>query len=140
MTTIFADATSGLMVCDSMCSDGGTWFPTTKVYRVGDELIGLAGSVKEALAWLKWYRGGKRGARPKLEEFSALALRPSGVFEVCADGLEILIERGFHGVGSGGPLAIAAFMAGADSERAVHIACAIDAGSRGDVLTYRLKG
>jgi ATP-dependent protease HslVU (ClpYQ) peptidase subunit len=140
MTTIFAEAKDGLMVCDSKCTAGdNTWYPMTKVHRVGQELVGIAGNVKEGLAWLKWYQSGKKGTRPKLESFNALILRADGLYEACSDGLEMLVERGFHGVGSGGPCAVAAFMAGADAERAVKIACEVDNGSGGAIHVHRLK-
>lgn len=140
MTTIFADHGSGVMVCDSKCSSDGSWYPVTKVFRVRDELIGIAGSLKEGRAWLKWYSGGKRGVRPKLESFAALSLRQDGLYELCSDGLELLVERGFLGVGSGGACATAAFMAGAEPFKAVQIACQIDVGSGGDVISHSLKG
>lgn len=139
MTTIFADHKKGVMVCDSRCTDSSTWHPVTKVFQVGDELVGMAGDVKDGRAWLKWYQSGKKGARPKLENFIALSLRKDGVYEHGSDGLELLIERGFHGIGTGGPMAIAAYMAGADAVKSVHIAIAIDAGSGGEVHTHKLK-
>lgn len=139
MTTVFGSAQHGLLVCDSKCSSDSVWYPMTKVHRIGKELIGLAGSVKESLAWLEWYRAGKKGVRPKLENFAGLCLRADGLYELGADGLVQLVERGYHGIGSGGGYAVAAFMAGADPERAVHIACDIDNASGGDVVVHRLK-
>jgi hypothetical protein len=139
MTTIFADAQTGVMVCDSKCTEGGIWYPMGKVQRHGDELIGIAGNVKEACAWLKWYTGGKKGARPKMESFAAMILRESGLYAVSEDAFEMLIERGYHGVGSGGGCAVSAFKAGADPERAVHIACEVDANSGGDIVVHTLK-
>lgn len=140
MTTIFADHKKRVMVCDSKAMGGATWYQVQKVYRVGDELVGFAGSLKECLAWLDWYSNGRKAKQPKLESFEALVLRSDGVYEMCADGLELRVERGFHGIGSGGPCAVAAFMAGADAKKAVDIACKIDNGSGGDVFVHRLKG
>lgn len=139
MTAIFADVKTGVMVCDSKCTSDDVWYPMTKVHRVGKELIGLAGSVKESLAWLEWYRAGKKGVRPKLENFQGLCLRSDGLYELGPDGLVQLVERGYHGIGSGGGYAVAAFMAGADAERAVQIACDIDVGSGGAVVVHSLK-
>lgn len=138
MTTIFADAKAGVMVCDSKCTGDATWFPMTKVRRVGAELVGVAGNIKDAVAWVDWYASGKKAARPKLESFSGLILRADGLYEVAADGFEQLIERGFHGTGSGGGYAVAAHMAGVDAETAVYIACQIDANSGGDVVVHTL--
>lgn len=140
MTTIFADAKKGVMVCDSKCSADGIWYPMTKVHRLEAELLGIAGNVKEGYAWLRWYRNGKKGARPKLESFAALILRSGELFDVSPDGLEMKIERGFHGVGSGSACAIAAFMAGADAKKAVEIACQIDNHSGGQIHVHSLKG
>ncbi len=128
------------MVSDSKCSAGGTWYPITKIYRVGDDLVGLAGDVKEWQAWLKWYRADKKGPRPKLDDFSALVLRPDGLYEACSNGLELKVERGFHAVGSGGNAAAAVMLAGHSAEEAVRIACLIDNGSGGDLQIHRLKG
>lgn len=139
MTTIFADAKAGVMVCDSKISSGGTWYPATKVYRHNGELIGLAGDCKDGDAWLKWYRSGKKGPVPKGDEFEGLILRETGLYKLNTSAHEILMERGFHGVGSGGGCATAAFMAGADAQKSVQIACEIDAGSGGDVVVHKLK-
>jgi hypothetical protein len=139
MTTIFADYKKGVMVCDSKCTDGGAWFPMTKVTRNGDELIGISGNVKEAMAWVRWYLNGKKGARPKMEAFSGLILRADGLYSVSEDAFEMKVERGYHAAGSGGPCALAAFMAGADAKRAVEIACDIDVHSGGAVVVHKLK-
>jgi 20S proteasome alpha/beta subunit len=139
MTTILACAKKGVMVSDSRCTSEGIWFPMTKVHRLDGSLLGIAGNVKEGHAWLKWYTNGKKGARPKLEAFAALILRKGQLFDVSPDGLEMLVERGYHAIGSGGPVALGAFMAGADPKRAVEIACTVDAHSGGDVIVHPLK-
>jgi hypothetical protein len=139
VTTILADAAQGIMVCDSKCSGGDLWFPMTKVHRVHDELVGIIGTVSQGQLWLEWYRGGRKGAKPKLTGFGALILRPSGLYEVDVECSEQVIERGHHGAGTGGGFALAAFMAGADHKRAVEIACQIDNNSGGDVIVHSLK-
>jgi hypothetical protein len=140
MTTIFADAAAGVMVCDSKATVDGSWFPCTKVVRVDDELIGFAGVFHEGERWLEWYRSGKKGPRPKIDNSVALVLDKRCLRLLEGSGQYVKIERGFHGVGSGGACAIAAHMAGADAETAVQIACEIDAGSGGDVVVHSLKG
>jgi ATP-dependent protease HslVU (ClpYQ) peptidase subunit len=140
MTTIFADASAGVMVCDSKCTNDQVWYPITKVHRVNGELIGIAGDVKEGRDWLSWYTKGGKGARPKAESFGALILRKDGkLYEVSPNGLDMVVERGFHGIGSGGGYAIAAAMAGADPRRAVEIACDIDANSGGEIHVHHIK-
>ena len=140
MTTIFADAKEGVMVCDSRVTAGDQWWSTPdKVERVGDELIGFAGDAAESERWMAWYKAGKNGPMPKITECSALILGPSGLRILNSGGGYVACARGFMGMGTGGTCAVAAFMAGADAETAVHIACQIDAGSGGDVIVHKLK-
>lgn len=140
MTTIVADARAGVMVSDSKCTGNGSWVPLTKVFRVNGDLFGFAGGVNEREKWLKWHRNGRKGVRPKLESFEGLLLKPDGtLYELCPDGLEMLIERGFHAVGSGGPAALGAMLAGKDAKAAVEIACLIDTHSGGEIRVFSLK-
>ncbi len=139
MTTIAADFSAGVMVSDSRCSAGATWYPMTKVHRVGSELVGIAGAVKDGHRWLKWYSGGKKGPHPKIEDFVALVLRADGLYDVSSDGLELRVERGKHAIGSGGGPALAVMLAGHDAKTAVEIACQVDTGSGGDVIVYHFK-
>lgn len=139
MTTIAADARSGVMVSDSRASDSTTWFPMTKVHRIDGELIGCAGDLKDIATWLKWMRAGKKGVAPKVANFEGLLLRSDGVYEVTSDGHVQIIERGFHAVGSGGHAAMAALILGHDIKEAVETACMVDAQSGGDIRVYHLK-
>lgn len=140
MTTIFADAAAGVMVCDSMTGNGDQWWSDPhKVVRIGDELIGFAGLATESERWLAWYKGGQNGPMPKLGGATALILSPSGLRMLDSNGGYIPIVRGFMGSGSGGGEATAAFMAGVDAETAVYIACQIDPNSGGDVVVHTLK-
>lgn len=139
MTTIVADSRSGIIVCDSrMTMDVNHWIPSTKVERMGDELIGCAGDDSDGQRWRSWYIGGKTGARPKCADFSALILRKTGVFYVYDGGYELLVERGFHAIGSGGGPALGALLAGATPKAAVRIACQIDNSSGGAIRVFKL--
>lgn len=129
----------GVLVAESRTTIGATWVPCTKVERVKGELIGCAGSEPDIQRWRKWYLGGQRGVRPKCENFGALILRDTGLFYVCDGGHELLIERGYHAVGSGEHAALGAMMAGADARKAVEIACQIDTASGGDICVFELK-
>jgi ATP-dependent protease HslVU (ClpYQ) peptidase subunit len=139
MTTIFADATAGVMVCDSKTTSGNQWFPSTKVHRIGDELIGFAGYRAEALKWLDWHRNGRRGAQPKIANSEALILTADGVTYVDPAGETVPVERGFWGIGSGGAAAMAAYLICRDAETAVYTALEVDANSGGDVVVHTLE-
>jgi ATP-dependent protease HslVU (ClpYQ) peptidase subunit len=139
MTTIFADAKQGIMVCDSMVSNGEQWWADPdKVIRIGDELIGFAGVAAEADRWLAWYKAGQNGPMPKVSGSCALILGPGGLRVLDSNGMYVPVARGFMGTGSGGGYATAAFMAGADAETAVYIATQIDPSSGGDVIVHAL--
>lgn len=138
MTTIAADFRAGIMVSDSRCGDGSTWYPTTKIYRLNGELLGFAGSVKDINRWMKWHTGGRKGPHPKLESFGGLILRASGLVKADADGAEIPIERGFHACGSGEHAALAALLLGHSAREAVEVACLVDANTGGDICVVHL--
>lgn len=149
MTTIFACAASGVMVCDSrVVLDTGVWFPCTKIFRWRGELIGVAGDAKDGDAWIDWHKAGRVKKPPKPanhDEFEALILRPSGLFYVTEGAHEIKQERGFHGIGSGGGCAIAVYVAlkrlgiEPDAKLCVQAACEADSGTGGRVRVYHLK-
>jgi ATP-dependent protease HslVU (ClpYQ) peptidase subunit len=139
MTTIFADAKRGLMVCESKTTLGSTWFSSTKVHRIDGDLVGFAGYRSEALKWMDWFSNGKRGPQPKITNSEALILSSAGLIYIDGTGESNPIERGFMGIGSGGPVAIGAFMAGADAKKAVEIACQVDANSGGAIYVHKLK-
>jgi ATP-dependent protease HslVU (ClpYQ) peptidase subunit len=141
MTTIFADAKAGVMASDSMVGFGDQWIADPhKVVRIGDELIGFAGLSTEGERWLAWYRAGQNGPAPKVASSSAVILGPAGLRVLDSSGGFVQIARGFIGIGTGGTCATAAFMAGADAETAVLIACQIDPSSGGEVVLHKLKG
>lgn len=141
MTTIAGDARAGVLVADSKATVEGTcWLPCTKLYRFDDEIVGVCGDVMEEAKWLAWRRNGKRGRFPKLgDSFQALALRPSGLYLLGEDGSDMLIERGFHAIGTGGHAAIAVLIHGGDARTAVDIACQIDINSGGDIVVEHLE-
>ena len=139
MTTIFADAKKGVMVSDSRVTIGNTWHAATKVFRIGDDLVAFAGLRSEALKWVDWYSNGKRGPQPKITNSEALILSSDGVVYVDGTGESNPIERGYMGIGSGGSIAVGAFMAGADAKKAVEIACQVDTSSGGAITVHKLK-
>lgn len=141
MTTIFADAKKGVMVCDSKVSFGNEWMEDpNKVVRVEGELVGLVGSAVEADRWLEWYQTGQKGPMPKVTNSGALILNADGLMVLESSGGFWKVPGTYFGIGSGGPAARAAFMAGADARKAVEIACKIDNLSGGAIHIHKLKG
>lgn len=140
MTTIAADARKGLMACDSMTSTGDSWWPSTKVHRVADALIGGAGEAASIRQFASWYADGQRSPKPKIgDNFCALVLSREGLFYWASNLVPEPIERGFHAIGSGGNAALGALLAGAQVKRAVEIATEVDTSSGGEVVLHKLK-
>lgn len=141
MTTIAADAKRGLMACDSMTSTADAWWPSTKVHRAGDALIGGAGEAASIRQFVAWYADGMRNPKPKISDnFCALVMTKEGLFYWASNLVPEPIERGFHAIGSGGNAALGALLAGASVQKAVQIATEIDTSSGGEVVLHRLKG
>lgn len=128
MTTVAADARTGVMVADTMVSDGVLRTRMRKITRVGDALVGVAGEVSEIQAWLKWYQAGQRGAKPKVTTFSALVLTKKGLTQHIGTS-EMEVEQGFLAIGSGCMAAQALLVAGHTVEEAVTVACEVDPNS-----------
>jgi hypothetical protein len=141
MTTIAADSKRGLMACDSMTSTADAWWPSTKVHRAGNALIGGAGESAAIRQFVAWYADGLRLPKPKLPDtFCCLVLNPDGLFYWASNLIPEPIERGFHAIGSGGNAALGAMLAGANVKRAVEIATQVDTGSGGEVVLHKLRG
>jgi len=140
MTTIAADAKRGLMAADSMTSTSDSWWPSTKVHRAGDALIGGAGEAAVIRQFVAWYSDGQRLPKPRLSDtFCALVLNPDGLFYWASNLVPEPIERGYHAIGSGGNAALGAMLAGANVKKAVEIATQVDTGSGGEVVLHKLK-
>jgi hypothetical protein len=141
LTTIAADARRGLIACDSMTSTSDAWWPSTKVHRTPDALIGGAGESAAIRQFVAWYADGQRVPKPKLpDSFCVLVLTAEGLFYWASNLVPEPIERGFHAIGSGGNAALGAMLAGANVKKAVEIATTVDPGSGGEVVLHKLKG
>lgn len=68
MTTVAADAKRGSMACDSMVSTTDSWWPSTKVHRAADALIGGAGEASSIRQFVTWYADGQRLPKPKIAD------------------------------------------------------------------------
>ena len=137
MTTIIADTT--MMCCDSMATDQCQKWAILKVLRIGEGLFATAGGVSEGELFYEWIKRKGRGKRPVVsDDFSAMALRTDGLWLYDSQLVPMPLMNA-HAIGSGCQAARAALMAGATLQRAVEIACEIDAGSALPVQTYLLE-
>lgn len=141
MTTIAADPGLGLMVSDSQIADGDQKWSVQKIELIDGTLYATCGDAVDGEKFFEWVRRGRKGRRPKLDvdEFNALALNENGLFWFDHKLHPMQMHKPFA-IGSGGKACRAAMIAGAQIERAVEIACEVDAGSSMPLQIYDLKG
>lgn len=126
MTTVAANKHS--MAADSKTDCDGTWFGTTKLFRVRDEIVGVAGDNSAIVKFLTWYRN-KRNKLPAFadnESFTALILSPRGLFHIDDSMGMDLIKDDYFAIGSGAVAALVAMDCGLSPAEAVEAACKRD--------------
>lgn len=133
MTTIVA--VKGKMLADSKVSIGrGYSYPTTKIVKTHNRLVGAAGHAGDCSRFLEWANDDFRAkARPKFvaenteDAIDGLIVQEDGIyfFAPSFPGPE-KINSDFYAIGSGGKAARAAMHAGASPEEAIEIACRVD--------------
>jgi len=139
MTTIVANRRC--MAADQRVTDGSRIFRTRKLRRIGEAVIGAAGTGPAIAKFLTWLEAGQQDTPPKFakdDELEAIVLTPAGLFVydtacVCE---EVLDE--FYAVGSGSTAALGAMHMGADPVRAVEIAALVDNSTGGPIDMLRL--
>lgn len=141
MTTIcYRD---GVLAADSLVTLGSTKVHGSyqKIRRIGDYLIGTAGSVAACQAFVEWLKEGDDTHAPPKGEYGALIVGPRGVVREIENGSVLPRPRGakFFALGSGGPFALAAMYAGASATEAVKIAAKIDTNTGLPVKTLKIK-
>jgi ATP-dependent protease HslVU (ClpYQ) peptidase subunit len=138
MTTIATDGktiTSDSRVIGDYIEQGH--FP--KMFRVGDEIVGICGSYADGLAYVHWLNSGKKeDDKPKVQDFEAIHVSAAGVMWV-GKNLHPIKSARIVAIGSGGAYAMGAMLAGTSSRKAVAIAKKLDPGTGGKLITMRLK-
>lgn len=133
MTVIAWDGRT--LAADKRVSYGNMSRTTTKIRRVGDCLVGIAGSGSIGLAVVEWLgNGADPAAFPKLQEdaddhANVLVIRPDGCIEEYArTAYPTVYEDKFAAIGSGRDFAVAAMHLGKTAREAVEVACLFDTG------------
>lgn len=141
MTTIAADR--GMLAGDQKCTDDDKSFRTRKIRKVGEALVGAAGTGPAIGKFFRWLESGKQEEPPKFakdDELAALVVTPDGLFvyDTSCTPEEILDD--FYAVGSGAQAALAAMHLGCQPDQAVAIACKVDNNTGGQVDLLYLNG
>lgn len=128
MTVIVWDGK--FLAADKLAEVGGSEFSVTKIFRVNDLLVGLAGDFPHALLIRDWLDAGATGVFPARLDPNcwgvALVVRTDRSVWRYEGPSPIRIEDAQYASGSGADAARAALECGADALRAVEIASRID--------------
>jgi hypothetical protein len=107
MTTIAANRE--MMAADSLVVVGDLSFPSIKLVRFEDAIIGAAGDSDACHLFFEWWpiREKSRFKLPKEFELEALVLTHSGLYRYGTTGKADVVSDGLCAIGSGASLAIA---------------------------------
>src|SRR3954464_6683880 len=114
MTTICC--TRKEMACDSRisCDTGEYSNGAGKILRIGDALVGYAGSISAACKFLAWFADQSK-ERPAFDDddgFDAVALTAKGIFSYNNTTYCMRVMEKHYAIGSGSAAATAAMMCG----------------------------
>lgn len=108
------------MAADRKVVSGDLYFPSTKIFKIGGELVGAAGNPDYCEKFFEWYKK-QWGKPPKLvdEEFDALVLTKTGIYSYGALCVPTKVDREFDAIGSGALGALVAMTKGSDPKTAI---------------------
>ena len=111
-----------------------------KVFRTASGgLAALCGSMIQSAVVETWLRGGEVEKPTYGLDVSGILVEPNGsIWVINGDGDKARLEAPYVASGSGRIVALGALAAGASAERAIEIACELDAYTRGPVQVERL--
>lgn len=109
MTTIAVSRSLLMMASDTSVTIGNTRAPTSpKMWRLRDAIVGVAGNLAPAEAFIEWLEGKRSGGQPR-GDYAALMLHRDGRISWWHPGhREKFIEDDFFAIGSGEAFALGA--------------------------------
>lgn len=145
MTTIAANLE--MMAADSLVVVGDLSFPSIKLVRFEDAIIGAAGDSDACHFFFEWWplRDKQKFKIPKDLELEALVLTDSGLYRYGASGKADVVSDGLCAIGSGASLALASLDTqvkmghSPDPRIAVEVACLRNPNSALPVQFYALE-
>lgn len=132
----------GIMAADSAAFADDTYGgQTTKIFRTADgSLVALAGSLIYAARVEAWLKGVTSKKPDYGVDVSGILVRQDGtIWVINGDGDLAPINAPYLASGSGRVAALGALAAGASAQKAVEIACGLDAYTRGPVQVEHLN-
>jgi len=123
------------LAADKRACYDGMICTVTKIFRVGDVLVGGSGDLVYVLAMVEWVRAGRITSDFPAEQRSkddwqpVLVIEPDGTLSLYErTPYPVRYEQRFMAIGSGREFARAAMHLGCTSEEAVGVAMALDSG------------
>lgn len=137
MTTIACNKDT--MAGDSRCADASSMCNVTKIFRIGEKLVGVAGAYANCMEFIKWMRGGMDADMvPDMDNVYALVLSSRGIAQYDGHPTPFYVRDKFAAVGSGCQAALAAMICGKTPSEAVRVAAKVDSHTGGRVTTKSL--
>jgi hypothetical protein len=144
MTVIAWDGKT--LAADKRATNGTLYRTVTKIFRVGDCLVGYAGDPAFGNEMCAWLRAGEKiadfptGQRDKDDWAGTLVIRSNGVIQKYErTPYPITFEDKHHAIGCGRDFALAAMYLGKTAREAVEVTCALDSGCGNGVDTLTLE-
>jgi hypothetical protein len=146
MTTVVASLT--MLAADTRVDEDGVGTHATKLYRMGDSIIGVAGDNEGILRFIEWWphREERLLKIPKRLDWSALVLTPTGILWYENAGIPDVCREQWAAIGTGKTVALAAMdtmkVLGRkpDPRVAVRVACYRDSLTGGAIDFMKLRG
>ena len=115
------------LAADKQDTYGGTAVPVTKIFRVGNELVGAVGKTQECVAFIEWVRSGRPDPKPSLSEnFCGYIVNNGHLWRYEDMLVGVMMDVPFWAGGCGADYAMGAMAMGAAAQRAVEVACQLD--------------
>jgi hypothetical protein len=118
------------LAADKAATNSGHSVTVTKIHRVGDGLVALAGDEAALMAGLVWLRGVRNPADypevMKTTDSVMWEILPGEFKRYTSGPYPARVESAHMATGCGRDYALAAMYLGHDARRAVEVACALD--------------
>lgn len=137
MTTI---ATDGKTIAADSRITGQFIDEHQKLFKVGDSVFGIAGTLTVAMRFIDWVKAGTPPeATPSIDDETAiLQLTPAGVWYWDQALRPVQYRRPYAAIGSGADFALGALVAGCTPRQAVAVACELDESSAPPITVMRV--
>jgi len=131
------------LAADKAATLAGFRSTVTKIQRVGDAIVAMAGDEAALMAGLAWLRAARNPHEyPELMKTTDSVMweiNKKGLFTYSKGPFPGRVEDRFFATGCGRDYALAAMYLGHDARRAVEVACALDANCGNGIDTLELE-